>query len=107
MSAEPIFIPDLGERVPSIPEGSILSQTLMNDSRTKAVLFAFAPGQELSAHTSSWPAFVHVVSGEGELTLGEDSFTIRSGSWSYMPAGLVHSIKAEANLTLLLHMVKV
>ncbi len=65
MSAEPIFIPDLGQRLPFIPEGTILSQTPTNDSRMKAVLFAFAPGQELSAHTSSRPAFVHVVSGEG------------------------------------------
>ena len=28
--------------------------TLQNDDRTKAILFGFAPGQELSAHTVPW-----------------------------------------------------
>lgn len=107
MSTEPIFIPDLADQLPEIPSGSILSQTLMSDSHSKVVLFAFAAGQELSAHTSSWPAFIQVLAGKGVLTLGEDRHPIHSGSWSFIPAGLVHSVSAEGNLTLVLLMVKV
>ena len=39
------------EAVP--PVDGILSRTLYNDERTKAVIFGFGAGQELSEHTSS------------------------------------------------------
>jgi len=47
-----IYVPDLVEQA-KVPETGILSQTLQNDERTKVILFGFAPGQELSAHTAA------------------------------------------------------
>ena len=99
-------IPDLKAQLPDIPAGSILSQTIRDEPGLKVVLFAFAPGQELSAHTSAWPATLHVVEGRGELTLGEDIHAVSSGSWSFMPARLVHSVRADEELIVLLHMLK-
>jgi hypothetical protein len=41
------------------PAKGILSRTLYNDDRLKAVLFGFAQGEELSEHTASMPAVLH------------------------------------------------
>src|SRR5262249_49585986 len=53
------------------PEKGILSRTLHNDDRLKAVLFGFAQDEELSEHTASMPAVLHFLRGEAKLTLGD------------------------------------
>ena len=74
------FLSELTKEV-SIPEKGILSRTLQDDGRSKIVLFAFAPGEELSEHTSSMPAVLYFLQGEAELTLGSD----RPGSPARFP----------------------
>ena len=70
------------------PEDGILSRTLYNDERVKAVVFGFGAGQELSEHTASMPAVVQFLKGEAALTLGDDTIDARPGTWVRMPAGL-------------------
>ena len=38
-----------------LPKDGILSRTLFNDDQVKAVLFAFAEGEELSEHSAMIP----------------------------------------------------
>lgn len=90
--------------VSDIPADSIISKTFYSDDRVKVILFGFAPGQELSEHTSSKPAILHFLSGKARLTLGEDSFEVSEGAWSHMPPHLPHSILAETQVTMLLIM---
>ena len=59
------LIPDLLEKA-RVPENGILSQTLQSDERTKVILFGFAPGQELSAHTAPFPATLMFLKGEAD-----------------------------------------
>lgn len=40
------------------PDKGILSRTLYNDHRLKAVIFGFGQGEELSEHTASMPAIL-------------------------------------------------
>src|SRR5260370_8063586 len=75
------------------PEKGILSRTLYNDDRLKAVLFGFAQGEELSEHTASMPAVLHFLQGEAKLTLGDDAVDARPGTWVHMPKGIRHSIQ--------------
>jgi quercetin dioxygenase-like cupin family protein len=89
-----------------IPPDGILSRTLYNDEHVKAVLFAFAPGQELSEHTASTPAIIHVLKGEASLTLGNDTVDAKAGTWVHMPAGLRHGVRARTPLVMLLHLLK-
>ena len=42
------------------PDKGILSRTLFNDDRLKAVIFGFAQGEELSEHTASMPLFCNL-----------------------------------------------
>lgn len=100
-----IFHKNLAEHGP-IPENGILSRTIQVDERSKVVLFVFAPGQELSAHTAPMPATIYIVSGEGTLRLGDESMEIAPGAFAYMPPKLEHAIKARTEVVMLLTMVK-
>lgn len=98
------FYADLEDEVPQIPADSIISRTLYQEENLKVILFAFSPGQELSEHTSARPAVIHFLRGEAELTLGEQAFHAKPGTWVKMEPNIPHSILAKTPLVLLLLM---
>lgn len=99
------FVSDLNGEITDIPADSIISQTILKDGHKKAILFGFAPGQELSEHTAAQPAMLHFIEGEADITLGEDSMQAEAGAWAYMPANLPHSILAKTRVVMLLVMI--
>lgn len=99
------FLPDLSEIIQEIPPDTIISREVFRDQNLKAILFGFAPGQELSEHTASRPAILHFLKGEADVTLGEDQFKAKSGTWAHMPAHLPHSILAHEPTLMLLMMI--
>jgi quercetin dioxygenase-like cupin family protein len=96
---------DLGKEVQP-PDKGTLSRTLFSDDRLKAVLFGFAQGEELSEHTASMPAVLHLLQGEAKLTLGDDTVGAKTGTWAHMPTGLRHSIQARTPVVTLLMLLK-
>jgi quercetin dioxygenase-like cupin family protein len=98
------YIPNLLELVPDIPAESIVSRTIFSDNQSKAILFAFAPGQELSEHTAAQTAILYFVQGKADLTLGDESMTAQAGTWVHMPPHLPHSILAKNEVLMLLLM---
>ena len=88
------------------PDKGILSRTRYNDDRLKAVLFGFAPGEELSEHTASMPAVLHFLRGEAKLTLGDDAVEATPGTWVHMVKGLRHNIQAKTSMVMLLLLLK-
>src|SRR5687767_11866239 len=88
------------------PANGILSRTVFQDDRVKAVLFGFAQDEELSEHTAAKPAMLFFVKGEATLGLGEDLQEAKAGTWVHMPAGLKHSIKAKTPVIMLLVLLK-
>ena len=72
MEAETKYFADLNAEA-QIPENGILSRTLYQDEHVKVLIFGFAPGQELSAHTAPMAASLYFVSGEAHLTLGGET----------------------------------
>lgn len=99
-------VPNLSHLVPDIPPDSIISRTLLADERIRAVLFRFAAGQELSEHTASYPAILHILEGEADLSLGEDTMAASAGTWVHMSPSLRHGIIAKTPLTMLLLLIK-
>ena len=99
------FFEDLAESV-TISPGSIVSRTLRADEHAKLVVFGFDKGQELSEHTASVPAIIHIISGEADLTLGGEKQSAKAGTWAWMPAHLPHSITAKTPVVMLLTMFK-
>jgi quercetin dioxygenase-like cupin family protein len=95
---------DIAKAVESIPTESIVSRTVYRDDGLKAIVFGFAPGQELSEHTASVPAIIQILQGEADVKLGEDSFSAGTGFWAHMEAKLPHSIYAKTPVVMLLIM---
>jgi quercetin dioxygenase-like cupin family protein len=98
-------ITDIARRA-TPPADGILSRTLYDDAKVKAVVFGFGAGQELSEHTASMPAIIHVLEGEAALTLGDDVVEARPGTWVHMPAGLRHAVRATTPTVMLLLLLK-
>jgi quercetin dioxygenase-like cupin family protein len=99
------YFPSLEGEV-QIPENGILSRTLYSDDHVKVVIFGFAPGQELSAHTAPMAASLYFVRGEAQLTLGEEVREVSEGCYVHMPPSLQHGILARKPVVLLLTMYK-
>ncbi len=100
-----VYVRDLTQQA-KVPENGILTQTLQNDARTKVILFGFAPGQELSAHTAPYPATLTFLKGEAQLKLGPDEQRAGPGTFVYMTPNLEHGVKAETEVVMLLTMIK-
>jgi quercetin dioxygenase-like cupin family protein len=101
-----VFVASLNEKLPEIVPDSIVSRTLFTSPQLKAVLFGFAAGQELSEHTASTPAIIHILSGQAELTLGGATHAAEPGTWVHMPAQLPHALVARTEVSMLLLLLK-
>jgi quercetin dioxygenase-like cupin family protein len=100
------FVVDLNDKLPAIPAESIVSRTFFGDEQVKAVLFGFAPGQELSEHTAETPAILHILQGEAELTLGGHAQAAGPGTWVRLPARRPHALVARTEVVMLLLLLK-
>lgn len=70
---------------------------LLSDGR--ALSFAWGP----PPHTHRQDEAFYILEGEITLIAGEKKVTAKAGSLAYIPAGCVHSFRAEANQTRLLN----
>jgi quercetin dioxygenase-like cupin family protein len=100
--ARPTVLRDEVEYVP----GSIVSRTIAKARGGSVTLFAFDAGQELSEHTAPFDAFVQVLDGAVELTIGGEKVVARAGETVRMPAGIPHAVKAVASFKMLLTLVR-
>ncbi len=104
MATNHTFFAGLSETIDTIPESSIVSRTILKADHFKAIVFAFAPGQELSQHTASVPAAIQILEGECDLTVGEAAYKGKPGTWVYLEAGVPHSLLANTPVKMLLLM---
>lgn len=86
----------------SPPVDSVLSKTLIKNDQIEVSLFQLAAGQELSEHTSAYPAVIHILSGEGKLSLGKDVVELLPGSWVYLEPELPHGLWVRTDMVMLL-----
>ena len=106
MSENYQLIANLAGQIKEIPDSTILSQTIEDTPAYKAILFGFDTGQELSEHTSSFPALIYVSSGAFEVQLGADPHSVKAGAWVSMEPNLPHSLTATEPSTMLLILIK-
>ncbi|HZW03100.1 MAG TPA: cupin domain-containing protein [Anaerolineaceae bacterium] len=104
MDEKPVFFKNVNQAIDAIPTESIVSRTFLRAGETKAILFAFDKGQELSEHTAAVAAILHFVDGEAELTFGDERHTAASGSWVFLPPRMKHSVMALTPLKMLLYL---
>jgi quercetin dioxygenase-like cupin family protein len=95
----------LQEELDYVP-GAIVSRTLVRAKGGSLTLFAFDAGQELSEHTAPFDAFVQILDGVVELTIGGASVLARAGEVVLMPANVPHAVRAQERFKMLLSMIR-
>ena len=86
--------------------GAVVSRTIAKTKGATLTLFAFGAGQELSEHTAPFDAFVQVLDGTVELTIGGQPVLARAGETVLMPANVSHAVRAVEPFKMLLSMVR-
>ena len=97
------FFADLAAEA-AIPTRGILSQTLSDEGGIEFLLFTFAAGEQLSEHTSARPAIIHVLDGEGELSIDGAAHPARPGTWVRMAPETRHSLVARTPMRMALYL---
>jgi quercetin dioxygenase-like cupin family protein len=99
-------MPTVLERELAYQAGAVVSRTIAKAKGGSVTLFAFDAGQELSEHTAPFDAFVTVLDGSVELTIGGEKVVARAGETTRMPAGIPHAVRAPEPFKMLLVMVR-
>jgi quercetin dioxygenase-like cupin family protein len=93
------------EAMTQFAEGGIVSKTLVDRPKLVNIsLFMMATGQTMSSHAASRPATIHVLGGEGKITIGAQTHESKRGSFFYMPAGRPHALESTDNMVFLLYL---
>lgn len=85
---------------------AIVSKTIIAKKTGTVTLFAFDAGQGLSEHTAPYDAMVHIVDGEGEITIADNGIGVKKGEMVILPANKPHSVKALSKFKMLLVMIR-
>ena len=86
--------------------GSVVSRTLLQDESGTLTVFSFDEGQALSEHTVPYNAFIQVLDGEAEITIGGKPCRVKAGEIVLMPGGISHKVSAVKRFKMLLTMFK-
>lgn len=89
----------------SVQQGQVVSKTLAQNEAVSVTLFAFAEGEEISAHESTGDALVHVLEGTGRFTVGGKEHICKAGDVLVMPAKVPHAVYAVEDFKWLLTVV--
>ncbi len=87
-------------------QGSVVSRTLLQNESGTLTVFSFDEGQALSEHTVPFNAFIQVLDGQAEITIGDKPCIVSSGEIVLMPGGVPHKVKAVKRFKKLLTMFK-
>jgi len=87
-------------------DDAVVSRTIIKSDEGNVTLFAFAKGQELSEHTAPFDALVHVLDGEAEIRINQDTHIVKTGELLIMPANEPHALRAVESFKMLLTMIK-
>ncbi|WRS28030.1 cupin domain-containing protein [Oscillospiraceae bacterium MB08-C2-2] len=101
----PAEVLSLKEQV-SYESNQVVSLTLARRPEVGLTLFAFDPGTKIGPHAAPGDALPFILEGEAEVTIGENTYTVKAGESIMMPAGIPHALKAVKPFKMLLVFVK-
>ncbi|HKK01491.1 MAG TPA: cupin domain-containing protein [Desulfuromonadales bacterium] len=87
-------------------QASVVSRTLLQDESGTLTVFSFDEGQALSEHTVPYNAFIQVLDGQAEITVGGKPCLVNPGEIILMPGGVSHKVRAVKRFKMLLTMFK-
>ena len=97
------FYSDLAAEA-TMPRRGIHSQTLSDADGVELVLFALAAGERLSEHSAARAAIIHVLAGDGDLTVASDDHGLVPGSWLRMAPRTPHALLARTAMIFALYL---
>lgn len=92
---------NLQEQIDYLP-GQVVSKTLAQNKAFGLTLFAMPEGEGISAHKSTGDAFIIILDGKCEVTIGQEKYSLMAGQCIVMPAGIPHAVNALENFKMLL-----
>jgi quercetin dioxygenase-like cupin family protein len=87
-------------------EGAVVSRTLAKSPAGTITLFSFDMGQGLSEHSAPYDAYVEILDGQAELTIGGKKVTASAGDFVIMPANIPHAVQSVSKFKMLLIMIR-
>ena len=86
--------------------GAVVSRALAKGPAGNLTVFAFDRGEGLAEHSAPFDAWVLVVEGRVQLSIGGETVDAEIGQLVLMPANLPHAVRAAERCKLLLIMFK-
>ncbi len=96
---------NLNEEIQYQSEG-VVSKTLIDTKPGTLTIFAFDQNQGLSEHSAPFDAFIHLLEGEMEITIGGNPIILKNGQSLIMPANIPHALRAIASSKMMLVMIR-
>ncbi len=90
----------------TVQTGAVVSRTIINEKTGTITLFAFDEGEGLSEHSAPYDAYVQILDGAMDVTIGGEPFNLKSGEMIIMPADIPHALKATQPAKMLLVMIR-
>ena len=87
-------------------KGSVVSKQVIIASTGNITLFAFDAGEGLSEHSAPFDAFVQILDGNAEITIGGSLHKLKNGEFILMPANIPHALKAVERFKMMLVMIR-
>jgi quercetin dioxygenase-like cupin family protein len=87
-------------------ENSVVSKQLIKAQTGNITLFAFDKGEGLSEHSAPFDAFVQLLDGKAEITIGGVVNPVSRGEFIIMPANIPHALKAVEKFKMMLVMIR-
>lgn len=94
------------KEVVAYQDGGIVSMELLHTEHGSITLFAFGKGQQLSPHSAPLDAFIQVIDGTMVVVLDGKEHEVRQDEVFMIPAGHVHSVRADENFKMIITMIK-
>lgn len=86
--------------------GSVVSKQVLKAQTGNITLFAFDSGEGLSEHSAPFDAFVQILDGKAEITIGGKLHHVNNGEFIVMPANIPHALKAVERFKMMLVMIR-
>ncbi len=87
-------------------DGAVVSRTIKKSDKGTLTVFAFDEGEGLSTHSAPYDAYVQILDGEVEITVGEKKVMPGAGDIVMMPADIPHGLHAVTQFKMLLIMIR-
>ena len=75
-------------------------QILVETEQYRSVIVGLAAGNSIPPHPEG-PSVFHILEGSGQMTVGDETFSVQAGATVIVPAGGVRGVKAVTQLAFL------